>query len=60
MTFIHLVIPSVHETECMQIICLINDVLLQLPEEWERHDEGNSQITEDAGCEISEEIRKQQ
>ena len=26
-----------------------NDVLLQLPEEGERHDEGNSQITEDVG-----------
>ena len=43
----------------MQIIYLTNDVLLQLPEEGERHDEGNSQITEDVGNGISEEMRKQ-
>ena len=27
----------IHETERMQIIYLKNDVLLSLPEEWERH-----------------------
>ena len=44
----------------MQIKYLTNDVLLQLPEEGERHEEGDSQITEDVGRGISEEIRKQQ
>ena len=37
----------IHETERMQIKYLKNYVLLPLPEEGERHDEGNSQITED-------------
>ena len=54
MRFIHLVIPG------MQIKYLTNDVLLQLPEEGERHDEDNNQITEDVGSGISEEIGKQQ
>ena len=44
----------------MQIKYLTNDVLLPLPEEEEIHDEGNSQITEDVGSGIAEEIRKQQ
>ena len=44
----------------MQIKYLKNDALLQLPEEGEKHEEGNSQITEDVGSGISEEIRKQQ
>ena len=40
-------IERIHETERMQIKYLKNDVLLPLPEERERHEEGNSQITED-------------
>ena len=44
----------------MQIEYLRNNVLLSLPEYWERRMEGNSQITEDVGSEIAEEIRKQQ
>ena len=36
----------IHETERMQIKYLKNDVLLPLPEEEERQEEGNSQITE--------------
>ena len=43
----------------MQMKYLTNDVLLQLPEEGERRDEGNSQITENVGSEISEEIKQQ-
>ena len=43
----------------MQIKYLRNDVLLQLPE-GERHEEGNSQIMEDVGSGIAEELRKQQ
>ena len=50
----------IHETERMQIKYLTNDVLLHLPEEGDRHEEGNSQITGDVGSGISEEIRKQQ
>ena len=49
----------IHETERMQIKYLTNDVLLPLPEERERHEEGNSQITEVIGGGISEKIRKQ-
>ena len=37
----------IHETERMQIKYFKNDVLLPLPEEKERHEEGNIQITED-------------
>ena len=37
----------IHETERMQIKYLKNDILLPLPEETERHDEGKCQITED-------------
>ena len=37
----------------MQIKYLKNDVLLSLPEEVERHEEGNSQIMEDVGSGIS-------
>ena len=44
----------------MQIKYLKNDALLQLPEEGMTHDEGHSQMTEDVGSGISEEIRKQQ
>ena len=44
----------------MEIKYLTNDILLQLPEEGERHDEGNCQIMENVGTGISEEIRKQQ
>ena len=44
----------------MQIKYLKSDILLPLPEKGERYDEGNSQITEDVGSGISEEIRKQQ
>ena len=50
---------QIHETERMQIKYITNEVLLQLPEEGERHEEGNSQITEDVGSGISEEIRQQ-
>ena len=53
----------IHETERMQIKYIKNDVLMPLPEEIERHKEGNSQITEDKKLVvngISEEIRKQQ
>ena len=57
MPFIHT--ERIHETERKQIKYLSNVVLLQLPA-GERHDEGNSQITEDVGSGISEEIRKQQ
>ena len=57
MPFIHT--ERIHETERKQIKYLSNVVLLQLPG-GERHDEGNSQITEDVGSGISEEIRKQQ
>ena len=44
----------------MQMKYLTSDVLLQLVEEGERHEEGNRQITEDVYSGISEEIRKQQ
>ena len=44
----------------MQIKYLTNYVLLQIPRKGERHDEGNSQITEDIGSGIAEELRKQQ
>ena len=37
----------IHETKRMQIKYLTNYVLLPLPEEGERHEEGNSQITDD-------------
>ena len=57
MTCIRLVIPTEYTRSS---ICKSNISLLQLPDEGELHEEGNSQITEDVGSEISEEIRKQQ
>ena len=42
----------------MQIRYLTNDVLLPLPEEAERHDEGNSQITEDIGSGMLRRLEK--
>ena len=46
----------IHETERMQIKYLKTDVLLPL--EGEIHEEGKSQMTEDVGRNISEDIRK--
>ena len=43
MMFIH-IHKHIHETERMQIKYLNNYVLLPLPEERERHEEGNSQM----------------
>ena len=53
-------IKNIHETERMQMKYLTSDVLLQLLEEGERHEEGNRLITEDVCSGISDEIRKQQ
>ena len=50
----------IHEIERVQIKYITNDVLLQLPEEGERHEDGNSQITDDVCSGFSEEIRTQQ
>ena len=50
----------IYETEHIHVKYLTNDVLLLLPEEGERHEEGNSEIMEYIGSGISEEIRKQQ
>ena len=46
-----------HETERMQNKYIKNDVLLPLPEEGERLEEGNSSVMEDVGSGISEEIK---
>jgi len=50
----------IHKTEWMQIKYLRNNVPLPLQEEGERHEEGNSQITEDIGSGIYDDIRKHQ